>query len=155
MLGCSSGRASTSVYREDLNWLWTHTSPLPEEKSADVISEEENTTLEFPPKPIDPAVDMAVIQRVSQNKKKGVRGYVVQFYNGPDRKQAEKILIKLKRYFQTNSAKQWNAYVRYKQPYYKVRVGFFSTYLEAYKICYPLRSEFSGMSILLKKDVRF
>jgi hypothetical protein len=76
----------------------------------------------------------------SRNKQRGfVEGHSVQVYSGASRNQATEIRTKIMEIFG-----DLNPEIRYEQPNYKVKVGFFAERIEAYPTYSKLKKEFPG-----------
>lgn len=92
------------------------------------------------------SLDTLVEKTLETNKKENTySGYRIQIYSSPSRKKANKIKAKfLKEY------PDIRAYLIYKQPYFKVRIGDFRNRIEAQKLYYDLVDKFS--SVLLVPD---
>jgi hypothetical protein len=98
----------------------------------------------------DPKVDSLVEDYVVGGKGNTITsssdGYRVQIFSGSDRKAAYDAQAK----FQAKYP-ELSAYLSYRAPNFKVRVGDYRTRLEAEKLIQDLRSAFNGLFIIQEK----
>jgi hypothetical protein len=81
----------------------------------------------------------------SNDKEQKLDGYRIQLYSGSNSRKANEIRTKfIKKY------PEMDAYLDYKQPYFKVRIGNYRNVIEAQKMFYTLKEdeEFSRVMIV-------
>ncbi|PSR04919.1 MAG: hypothetical protein BRD49_05220 [Bacteroidetes bacterium SW_10_40_5] len=93
------------------------------------------------------SLDTLVENTLETNKKESTySGYRIQIYSNPSREEAKKIKSKfLKEY------PHIRAYLIYKQPYFKVRIGDFRNRIEAQKLYHDLVDKFSSVFLVPDK----
>lgn len=97
----------------------------------------------------DPLIDSLISRRINLNKGVAhtgtpivVNGYRIQIFYGNERKEAYHIQDKFKSLYP-----EYNTYISYTQPNYRVKVGDFRTRLEAQKMMVELRPIFPTLFI--------
>jgi len=93
------------------------------------------------------SLDTLVENTLETNKQESTySGYRIQIYSNPSREEARKIKSKfLKEY------PHIRAYLIYKQPYFKVRIGDFRNRIEAQKLYHDLVDKFSSVFLVPDK----
>lgn len=84
--------------------------------------------------------------RKKNQEEQSFEGYRIQIYSGSDRKKAQEKKSDFYKEFP-----QKDAYMNYEQPYFKVRIGDFRNKIEAQKLYYTLKKEFSTVLIVPTK----
>ncbi|WP_304067508.1 SPOR domain-containing protein [Pedobacter glucosidilyticus] len=97
----------------------------------------------------DPLIDSLIARRIALNKgvtKDGtplvVYGYRVQIFFGPNRNDAYQEQARFKSLYP-----EYNTYISYTQPNYRVKIGDFRTRMEAQKMLTELRTVFPTLFI--------
>lgn len=97
----------------------------------------------------DARIDSLVSKHRQQNElKKSLPGYRIQLYSGAQRTKANDIRADFIQKFP-----DYQAYIVYQQPNFKVRVGDFRSRLEAFKL-YKQLQDFYEAAFIVKDDIR-
>lgn len=95
----------------------------------------------------DASINELLAKQVEINKKISAKGYRIKIHFGSDKALSREVRLKF-------LAKYPNiqAYEKYDQPNFNIRVGDFRTKLEAYKFLKEIQSEFPG-SFIVQDDI--
>jgi len=86
-------------------------------------------------------IDSLISKKRIFNKEFGY-GYRIQFYNGPEEK-AKKIQTKIRMMYP-----KIKTYITYRQPEWKIQVGFYKTQLEADRAIIRFKERYSGAIVV-------
>lgn len=95
----------------------------------------------------DPRLESEMQKDIAHHDSTDLRGYRIQIYFGNNRSDAEKIERKFKSLFPDNRDE---VYLRYYQPYWRVRIGNYYRKIDAQHLLHELTKEFEN--VLLIKD---
>jgi hypothetical protein len=95
----------------------------------------------------DPRLERELQDEVEHNDSASLTGFRIQIYFGNDRKEAEKNIRKFKNLYPEYKD---ISYLRYYQPYWRVRIGNYYRKIDAQNLLYKLTSDFDN--VLLVKD---
>jgi hypothetical protein len=95
------------------------------------------------------SIDSLVNRHKSLNEqKKTVPGYRIQIYFGSQRTKANETKASFMQKYP-----DYNAYIIYQQPNFKIRVGDFRTRLEAYRLYKELQAEYES-AFIIRDEIR-
>ena len=156
VIGCGTQKAVQPTHAEDLSWLYPPSVVDSVRTGGDVGRDEgggrEKRVVRI--KPVNVAADTAVAYLTRRNQTVGVKGYLIQVYNGNERQKAEYYKSRLEdKLYDRLGVEDLRVFVRYRQPYYKVRVGYFGTRIEAYEVFLRLRKGFPMITTLSRNDL--
>lgn len=97
----------------------------------------------------DRRINELLSRSVDSNSKMLIKGYRVKIHFGADKNKAKEIKAKFMTQFPTVEA-----YEKYDQPNFNIRVGNFRTKLEAYKFLKQIQSEFPT-AFIVQDDIEF
>ena len=95
----------------------------------------------------DPRLETELQKEIEHNDSTEIKGYRIQIYFGNNRTEAEKIERKFKNLFPDYKNE---TYLRYYQPYWRVRIGNYYRKIDAQNLLHQLTEEFEN--VLLIKD---
>jgi hypothetical protein len=95
----------------------------------------------------DPRLERELKEDIEHNDSIALKGYRIQIYFGNDKNEAEKIIRKFKNLYPESKNE---SYLRYYQPYWRVRIGNYYRKVDAQHLLYKLISDFDN--VLLIKD---
>lgn len=99
---------------------------------------------------IDSQLEQVIAKRNELNKSnQTMPGYRVQIFSGSARAEALEVRSKFE-----SLHPDFNSYIIYQQPYFKLRTGDFRTRLEAYKFYKLIQKEYASVFIV-KDDIAF
>lgn len=97
----------------------------------------------------DHRIDELLSRSIENNSKTLVKGYRVKIHFGADKNKAKEVKAKFMTQFPSVEA-----YEKYDQPNFNIRVGNFRTKLEAYKFLKQIQSEFPT-AFIVQDDIEF
>ncbi len=87
----------------------------------------------------------SLIEKVKETNSihKTIKGYRIQLFSGTERNNANEVKTRFLKLYP-----EFNAYLLYNQPYYKIRVGDFRTRLDAEVACQKIKNVFDECIIV-------
>lgn len=99
----------------------------------------------------DPRLEQELRSDINKNDSTDLKGYRIQIYFGNDKNDAEKIARKFKNAYPEYKTQ---TYLRYYQPYWRVRVGNYYRKIDAQSLLQELSKEFNNV-LLIKDKIDF
>ncbi|WP_258105356.1 SPOR domain-containing protein [Marinoscillum sp. MHG1-6] len=152
MIGCKGSQTSsgsTSAYSEDLTYLRPELSIAEDEKPSNTINAAENNVTGSINSTFKTELD-SVNQKMIERNKAGyfVDGYTIQLYTGNDRNKADETKT-----LAETIDEDLKPVISYYQPTYKVRVGKYTSRLEAHMV-YESLKEYFPRALLIPERIK-